>query len=68
MVLNLTDPALAEQQSRDLLDAAIFGPAVMPVRDVLIAGEKVVEDGRHRDEDAVFARYRAAMARLNASS
>ena len=68
VVLNLTDPALAEQQSRDLLDAAIFGPAVMPVRDVLIAGEKVVEDGRHRDEDAVFARYRAAMARLNASS
>ena len=32
----------------------------------LVAGDVVVKDGRHRDEDAVFARYRAAMARLSA--
>jgi formimidoylglutamate deiminase len=66
VVLDTLDPALAEQHCDNLLDAAIFGPAVTPVRDVLIAGEMVVRDGRHRDEDAVFARYRAAMASLNA--
>jgi formimidoylglutamate deiminase len=65
-VLDTMDPALAEQHCDNLLDAAIFGPAVTPVRDVLVAGAVVVKDGRHRNEDAVFARYRAAMARLNA--
>jgi len=66
VVLDTMDPALAEQHCDNLLDAAIFGPAVTPVRDVLVAGAVVVKDGRHRDEDVVFARYRAAMARLNA--
>ena len=66
VVLNLDDPALAEQRCEDLLDAAIFGPAILPVRDVLIAGAKVVTEGRHHNEAAVFARYRAALARLGA--
>ncbi len=66
VVLDTLDPALAEQHCDNLLDAAIFGPAATPVRDVLVAGERVVQDGRHRDEDAVFTRYRAALANLNA--
>ncbi len=68
VVLDMADPALVEQPFDNLLDAAVFGPAARPVRDVLIAGAMVVKDGRHRDEEAVFARYRAAMARLNAKS
>jgi formimidoylglutamate deiminase len=34
------------------------------VREVRVAGERVVADGRHRDRDAIAARYRAAMATL----
>ena len=68
VVLDTDHPALAEQQCEDLLDAAIFGTAASPVRDVLVGGERVVTAGRHRDEDAVFARYRAAMARLRSSA
>jgi formimidoylglutamate deiminase len=64
LVLDTMDPALAEQASENILDAAIFGPARMPVRDVMARGRFIVQSGRHAQEDAVFARYRATLARL----
>ncbi len=64
VVLDTRDAALVEQARDDVLDAAVFGPCRNPVRDVLARGRFVVRDGRHVDEDAVLARYRAALARL----
>ena len=64
VVLDAADPALAEQASEDVLDAAIFGPARMPVRDVMAGGRFIVQAGRHAQEEAVFARYRATLAGL----
>jgi formimidoylglutamate deiminase len=64
VVLNASDVALAGQASADMLDAAIFGPARAPVRDVMSGGKWIVRDGHHAAEDAIFARYRAALARL----
>ena len=64
VVLNADDPALAAQPVDALLDAAIFGPCRQPVRDVMVGGRWVVRDGHHPHEDAVFARYRASLARL----
>ena len=66
VVLNGDDPALAGQAADDVLDAAIFGPARAPVRDVMAGGNWIVRDGRHIAEVEVFARYRAALARLDA--
>ena len=51
----------------DVLDAAIFGPARAPVRDVMAGGKWIVRDGRHAAEEEVLARYRAALARLDAT-
>jgi formimidoylglutamate deiminase len=64
VVLNTNDPALTGQDPTQVLDAAIFGPARAPVRDVMIAGRWVVREGRHPRQDEVFARYRAALARI----
>jgi len=64
LVLNADDAALAEQRQDGLLDAAIFGPARQPVRDVMVAGRWVVRDGLHADGAASFARYRSVMKRL----
>jgi formimidoylglutamate deiminase len=64
VVLNGDDPALAEVPRDALLDAAIFGPCRRPVRDVMVAGRWQVRDGRHPREDAVFARFRRALATL----
>jgi formimidoylglutamate deiminase len=64
VVLDTSDPALAEQDNEDILDAAMFGPAHAPVRDVMARGRFIVQEGRHAQQDAVFARYRATLARL----
>jgi formimidoylglutamate deiminase len=64
VVLNADDPALAGQPVADILDAAIFGPCRQPVRDVMVAGQWVVREGRHPDEAAVLDAYRSALERL----
>jgi formimidoylglutamate deiminase len=64
VVLNEDAPALAAQQVDDVLDAAIFGPARHPVRDVMIAGHYVVREGRHAYEEMIFERYRKTLTRL----
>lgn len=65
VVLDGDDPALAEQRAADVIDAAIFGPARNPVRDVLVAGRFVVREGRHAGEEAIFERYRRTLAALS---
>jgi formimidoylglutamate deiminase len=67
IVLDPDDPALAEQALEHVVDAAVFGPARAPVRDVMSAGRWIVRAGRHAAEEAIFARYRATLARLVAS-
>jgi formimidoylglutamate deiminase len=49
---------------QDAIDRWIFSGNRNLVRDVEVAGERVVSDGRHRDREAVAARYRTAMQRL----
>lgn len=64
LVLDVDDAALAEQQDDGLLDAAIFGPTRRPVRDVMVAGQWRVREGRHPQSAFSLARYRALMRRL----
>jgi formimidoylglutamate deiminase len=65
IVLDVEEPALAEQPLVHLLDAAIFGPARKPVRDVLCGGRFIVREGRHAREQDVLRRYRAALTRID---
>jgi formimidoylglutamate deiminase len=62
VVLDTRDPVQDVQRSEDVLDAAIFGGARRPVRDVLVAGRWVVRDGVHPQEEAVRSRYRRALS------
>jgi len=68
LVLDADDPALACQSPQDVLDAAIFGPARAPVRDVLVGGRFVVRDGLHAQEATAFARYRDALRAIAAGA
>ncbi|HEX6136433.1 MAG TPA: formimidoylglutamate deiminase [Casimicrobiaceae bacterium] len=63
LVLDVDEPALAEQPLDALLDAAIFGPCRRPVRDLMSGGRWIVRDGRHVREVDVLRRFRAALAR-----
>lgn len=64
VVLDADDVALAELRAADALDAAIFGPARAPVRDVMVAGAWRVREGQHVERDAVRLRYRATLRHL----
>ncbi len=64
VVLDGEDVALVEHAGDALLDAAIFGPARRPVRDVMVGGAWVVREGRHAHEQPVLARYRETLKRL----
>ena len=64
IVMNSDDTALAEHMGDAILDAAIFGPARQPVRDVMTGGAWVIQEGRHAREEEIFRRYRETLKRL----
>ncbi|SAL52350.1 N-formimino-L-glutamate deiminase [Caballeronia arvi] len=69
IVLDAEHPNLAEQTPDTWLSSVVFCEhGGSPIRDVYTGGERVVEDGRHRDEARLYADYRAALARLLADS
>ncbi|HEY0623443.1 formimidoylglutamate deiminase [Sphingomonas sp.] len=63
--LDRTDPAFAERKGDALIDSWVFASR-RAVDCVWRGGVKQAEGGRHRDRDAIEARYRAALARLTA--
>ena len=64
VVLDTDAPILAGAVDADVIDRWIFSGNANAVRDVEVAGVRVVEDGRHRDREAIAARYRDAMRKL----
>ncbi len=66
LVLDPEVPALLGRQEDGLLDALVFAGNVNPVRDVMVGGRWRVEQGRHRDRDAVFESYRKTLKSLAA--
>ena len=55
---------LAGRDAAHLLDTFVFAGNADLVRNVVVAGEAVVDDFRHRDEDRIAARYRDVVERL----
>jgi formimidoylglutamate deiminase len=64
LVLDDAAPQFAGAQPADAVDRWIFSGNRNLVRDVHVAGQRVVADGRHRDRDAIATRYAAAMRHL----
>jgi len=57
-------PAFAGARPADLADRWLFAGNRNLVREVRVAGQALVEAGRHRDRDAIAARYGQVVARL----
>jgi formiminoglutamate deiminase len=62
--LDANHPALIERREDEILDSWIFAAGRDTIDCVWRAGEKVVSGGRHRDREAIVARYRRAMKTL----
>lgn len=64
LLLDDDAPQLMGATASDIVDRWIFSGNRNLVKDVYVAGERVVADGCHRDRDAIAARYRQAIAAL----
>jgi formimidoylglutamate deiminase len=66
IVLDDSSPLLAARDTRSLIDSFLFSGNTPLVRDVMVGGRWQVRDFRHRDEERIAARYRAAVSELAA--
>jgi len=64
LVLDAERPSLLGRADDALLDAVVFAGNENPVRDVMVGGRWVVEQGRHVAEAGVLDAYRRALAEL----
>jgi formimidoylglutamate deiminase len=64
VVLDAQCPSLVGHSPETLVDAWIFSGNANPVRDVVIGGEWVVREGRHRYEEQAAADFAKTMRRL----
>lgn len=64
IVLDDASPLLAARDEGSVLDTFLFAGNTPLVRDVMAGGEWVVRDFRHRNEQRIAARYRAAVESL----
>lgn len=64
VVLDGTAPILAGKIGDEVLDTYIFAGGQNLVRDVFVAGDHVIEDGRHESEERIAEQFRSTMTRL----
>jgi formimidoylglutamate deiminase len=53
----LDDPSIAGAGTDDLLPAVVFSLARTAVRDVVVGGRRIVEDGQHLTRDEIIERF-----------
>ncbi|MCA1573088.1 MAG: formimidoylglutamate deiminase [Acidobacteria bacterium] len=54
--VDLSDPSIAGASQDDLLSSIVFSLSKTAVRDVVVGNERIVENGRHTDQDIPFHR------------
>jgi formimidoylglutamate deiminase len=55
--VDLDDPSIAGASQDDLLSSIIFSLSKPAVRDVVVGGKRIVEDGRHAAQDEIVGRF-----------
>jgi formimidoylglutamate deiminase len=64
LVLDVNSPSLIGKTDDTMMDAMIFAGNCNPVRDVMVGGRFVVEEGRHAGEVEILGRFRNALGML----
>jgi formimidoylglutamate deiminase len=58
------DPSIAGASEDDLLAHIVFSQSRTAVRDVVVSGKRIVEDGRHPRQEEIVERFKALQKRL----
>jgi formimidoylglutamate deiminase len=62
--VDLDDPSIAGASSDDLLSAIVFSLSKTAIRDVVVGGKRIVEDGRHAQQEDIVARFKTLQKKL----
>ncbi|CAN5498303.1 formimidoylglutamate deiminase [soil metagenome] len=62
--IDLNDPSIAGASQDDLLSIIVFSLSRTAVRDVVVGGKMIVEDGRHAAQDEIVERFRDLQKKL----
>lgn len=64
LAIDLEDPSIAGADEESLLANVVFSLERTAIREVWSAGEQLVSDGRHRDQDTIVRGFQEAMGAL----
>jgi formimidoylglutamate deiminase len=62
--VDLNDPSLAGAAEDDLLAHIVFSLSKTAVKDVVVAGKRIVADGHHAQQEEIVERFKALQKRL----
>jgi formimidoylglutamate deiminase len=62
--VDLNDPSIAGASPEDLLSSIVFSLSKTAVRDVVVSGQRIVENGRHTQQEEIVERFKALQKRL----
>ncbi|MEP6568561.1 MAG: formimidoylglutamate deiminase [Acidobacteriota bacterium] len=62
--VDLNDPSIAGTSPDDLLSTIIFSLSRTAIRDVVVGGKRIVEDGRHAQQEQIVERFKALQKKL----
>jgi formimidoylglutamate deiminase len=62
--VDLDDPSIAGASPDDLLSSIVFSLSKTAVRDVVVGGKPIVEDGRHARQEEILERFKALQKKL----
>ena len=62
--VDLDDPSIAGSNSNDLLATIVFSLSRTAVKDVVVGGRRIVEDGRHFAQEEITRRFTSLQQRL----
>lgn len=62
--VDLDDPSISGAARDDLLAAIVFSLSRTAVKDVVVGGKRIVEDGRHFAQEEITNRFKALQQRL----
>jgi formimidoylglutamate deiminase len=62
--VDLNDPSLAGAAEEDLLSQVVFSLSKTAVRDVVVGGKRIVEDGHHPQQEEIVERFKTLQKKL----
>ncbi|MEK6283388.1 MAG: formimidoylglutamate deiminase [Acidobacteriota bacterium] len=62
--VDLDDPSIAGASEDDLLSSIVFSLSQTAVKDVVVGGKRIVEDGRHSQQEEIVERFKRLQKNL----